>query len=240
MACVREDVRWSNDTRNTVVPIKIKIIKSIVQKKERLLTLFRSFDTNGNGTLDRQEFCNGMNRLNLGLTEDEVTLLMDEVDNNGDGEIDYIEILDHFEDISRKYMHGGRRRSVFCDEGTAAVIAKDKESFTDDYKRKLIATLQCVGVLCMNGGHNDDRILSIPFENVALRDIVWKRYLKSTKGEAESRNFLTGFFNKKGPSHRICEELPWHLKVSNNPSCCVSLQCLLIYYFHDHDRNLMS
>lgn len=99
---------------------------------------------------------------------------------------------------------------MFCDQGTAAVIAKDKESFTDDYKRSLIATLQCVGVVEV---HND--FIAIPPENAALRDVVWKRYLRSIEGEAKSRAFLTEFFSKKEPCLRLSEELPWHLSKSN-------------------------
>lgn len=98
---------------------------------------------------------------------------------------------------------------MFCNQGTAAVIAKDKESFTDDYKRSLIATLQCVGVVCMDG------VRVIPPENAVLRDIVWKRYLRSIEGEAKSRAFLTEFFSKKEPCLRLSEELPWHLSKSN-------------------------
>jgi hypothetical protein len=84
---VRENERWKNQTKDTVIPIKLKLLKSIMQKKNRLLDIFRSFDTDGNGYLDRAEFYNGIKRLSLEVTHDEVTLLIDEVDNNGDGEI---------------------------------------------------------------------------------------------------------------------------------------------------------
>jgi hypothetical protein len=126
--------------------------------------------------------------------------------------VDFMETLEHFEDISRKYIHGGRRRSVFGSLGSNDIIAKDKEAFTDDYKQNLIATLECVGVVCMNEGRNG-RVLTIPFEQVALRDVVWKMYIRTTKGEAKSRAFITEFFSQKEPSLRICEELPWHFKV---------------------------
>lgn len=122
-----------------------------------------------------------------------------------------MEILDHFEGISRKFSHGGRRRSVFGSVGPTAT-SNDKESLNDDFCRNLIATLQCVGVTFINSAEAD-KILTIPFENTTLRDVIWKKYLRSAEGESSSRNFLIEYFNKKEPCLRICEELPWHLKV---------------------------
>lgn len=110
VARVRENVRWKNETKDTVIPIKIKILHAIAKKKNRLLELFRSFDTDGNGTIDREEFYNGMSRLNLGLTDAEVTRLLQEVDSNGDGEIDYMEMLSHFEGEHPSYLAIGRAR----------------------------------------------------------------------------------------------------------------------------------
>lgn len=128
---------------------------------------------------------------------------------------DYMEILDHFDDISRKYLHGGRRRSVFGNHDTDSAVATDNELFAEDCKQNLFATLKCVGVICMTTGEND-RILTIPFEQSALRDVIWKRYMRTSKGEAKSREFLTEYFKKKQPSLRVVEELPWHYKKSND------------------------
>lgn len=79
IASVQENERWKNQTKETVIPIKLKLLKSIMQKKNRLMDILRSFDTDGNGTLDRDEFYNGIKRLSLDVTHDEVTLLIDEV-----------------------------------------------------------------------------------------------------------------------------------------------------------------
>ena len=107
---VRENVRWEKQTKDTVIPIKLKILQCIMHKKNRLIDIFRSFDEDGNGTLSREgkelinvcscvaririsqqnniEFYKGMERLNLkGVTQHDVTLLINEVDNNADGEI---------------------------------------------------------------------------------------------------------------------------------------------------------
>ena len=85
IARVRENVHWNDQTKDTVIPIKSKIVHSIMQKKNRLIDIFRTFDSDGNGTLSREEFYNGMEGLQLkGVTREEVTLLIDEVDNNGE------------------------------------------------------------------------------------------------------------------------------------------------------------
>ena len=213
VARVRENVRWKDQTKDTVIPIKSKIVHNIIQKKNRLIDIFRSFDSDGNGTLSREEFYNGILGLLKGATREEVTLLIDEVDNNGDGEIDYIEVLDHFEDILRRYNHGSRRVSLFG-AASANCTVEDSFSINDEVKSNLIATLQCLGVVCMNEGQQ--RIFTIPFECTELRDTIWKRYMRSTKGEAKCRAHLIEYFSKEEPSHRVCEELPWHLKKSSD------------------------
>lgn len=75
----------------------------------RLMFRHRSFDTDGNGTLSHDEFYAGMARLDINASHDEVTMLIQEVDSNNDGEIDYQETLDHFEHLARSYSHGKRR-----------------------------------------------------------------------------------------------------------------------------------
>lgn len=51
---VRENARWEKQTKDTVIPIKLKILQCIMTKKNRLIDIFRSFDEDGNGTLSRE------------------------------------------------------------------------------------------------------------------------------------------------------------------------------------------
>jgi len=55
-------------------------------KKEHLWAAFRSFDKDGNGTIDKSELA-----AFLGKTEPEIRELIQEVDLNGDGVIDFEE-----------------------------------------------------------------------------------------------------------------------------------------------------
>ncbi len=169
--------------------------------------------------LSHKEFYKGFKRLDLkGVTHDEVTMLINEVDNNGDGEIDYQETLDHFDDISRAYTHGNRRGSVFGkgkDSGLLDIITKDTMSFNEEIKTNLISTLRCIGVVFIDIGASG-RVLSLPFENTTLRSLVWRKYIISVKGEFKIRSNLVDYFIKYQPSLRRCEELPWHLRKTNN------------------------
>ena len=42
-----------------------------------------------------------MERLDIDVSHEEIATLINEVDNNGDGEVDYQETLDHFEHLAR-------------------------------------------------------------------------------------------------------------------------------------------
>ena len=71
--------------------------------------------------------------------------------------------------------NGKRRVSVFAQGTTpkqeSAPLAAPSE------KQNLIATLQCVGVSCLTT--DDGTVLTLPFNNTALRDTIWKTYLGS-------------------------------------------------------------
>ena len=143
-----------------------------------------------------------MERLDIDVNHEEIVLLIDDADENGDGEIDYQELLSKFENQARSYSHGKRRGSVFGHEHNYAVF------LTDDQKGHLIATLRCLGVFCMDRGGS---VLTLPVENPALRDAIWKKYIKNERNESKYRTVLIEMLSKNEPTLRYCEELPWHL-----------------------------
>ena len=75
---------------------------------------------------------------------------------------------------------------------TDLLLAKEKLSMNSLYKENLISTLKCIGISCLD----DDTgcILLLPFENTRLRDVVWKIYIRSKKGEERYRSFLVEYF----------------------------------------------
>ena len=54
-------------------------------------------------------------------------------------------------------------------------------------------------------------VLTLPLENPALRDAVWKKYITNETNESKYRKVLIEIMSKSDPSLRYCEELPWHL-----------------------------
>jgi len=135
--------------------------------------------------------------------------LIEEVDSNGDGEIDYQETLDHFERMARTYTHGKRRVSAFVRDVT---VGGDSSSpLNDTQKQNLLQTLKCVGVSSLDS-EKTGCVLNIPPGNTLLRDAIWSKYIGNAACEADSRNFVIDYFSKQQPSLRYCEELPWHLK----------------------------
>lgn len=223
---VHKQSDWNVLTEGTAIPVKLKILQMLLEDKQRLIDVFRSFDTDCSGTLSRDELYAGMERLDIDVNHEEIILLIDDADENGDGEIDYQELLARFENQARSYSHGKRRGSVFGHEQNNAVF------LTDDQKGRLIATLRCVGVCCMDRGGS---VLTLPVENPALRDAVWKKYITNETHESKYRKVLIEMLSKNDPSLRYCEELPWHLmkefKWKDLKQVLVDLRTLDIMYY---------
>ena len=86
---VQQQADFSSATKGTAIPVKVKIVKLLAEKKNRLIDIFRSFDCDKSGELSYKEFYKGIEKLDINASREEVRLLIEEVDSNGDGEIDY-------------------------------------------------------------------------------------------------------------------------------------------------------
>ena len=80
-----------------------KVVRHMVHKQRtlygrkimRIKDVFVLADRDNSGSLDREEFLLAMSRLGLGLTEAQITGLMDDID-DGDGLLDYSELFQFF------------------------------------------------------------------------------------------------------------------------------------------------
>lgn len=72
----------------------------IATSTKSIQEIFNEFDEDGNGFITQVEFRNAMRRLNLGITSREMDSVLQQLDNNGDGMIDYQEFSAKFKDNS--------------------------------------------------------------------------------------------------------------------------------------------
>ena len=86
-----------------------KVGKWMMDYRGRAIDVFRQFDANGDGVLTHDEFRTGLRQLRAPLTEDEIALLVDYMDKDGDGTIDYFE-------FQRGIVYGGRAKAISDDD----------------------------------------------------------------------------------------------------------------------------
>lgn len=68
----------------------IYILKKYVEEKNyRLVDLFNQFDKDNSLSVTREEFRQGLKSIGVPMTDDQLTKLIDILDEDGDGEIDY-------------------------------------------------------------------------------------------------------------------------------------------------------
>ena len=74
--------QWDTDVLERLRVMVAASTKSIQE-------IFNEFDEDGNGYVTLVEFRNAIRRLGLGVTSREIDTLMQRIDTNGDGKIDY-------------------------------------------------------------------------------------------------------------------------------------------------------
>ena len=91
----------SHETKDADDSVQHKIIGALRRKAERVLDLFKKWDADNSGTVDRTEFRKALRVLKIPGTNAEIDMLFDMWDADGGGSIEYTEIL--------KAVHSGRR-----------------------------------------------------------------------------------------------------------------------------------
>jgi calmodulin len=71
--------------------MRLRMGESADDAEQNLRDVFDIFDADGSGLIDRHEMASLMKKLAQGLSEEEITAIMEEVDVDGDGEVSYEE-----------------------------------------------------------------------------------------------------------------------------------------------------
>merc|ERR1711865_12990 len=66
------------------------------QKAKNLRVVFRKFDDDGSGTVSHEEFRTGLVHMGIAMSDPEFKSLIDIVDHDGGGDIDYREFANNF------------------------------------------------------------------------------------------------------------------------------------------------
>lgn len=92
-----------------------QLIWEASRSETELMRLFRKFDRRGTGRIERRDFSSAISKLGLrDATPDQIDQLMDRIDINGDGLLDYAEFVDAAlvgSRSSNKNKRGGTRGS---------------------------------------------------------------------------------------------------------------------------------
>ncbi|KAK7103915.1 leucine-rich repeat-containing protein 74A-like isoform X2 [Littorina saxatilis] len=70
-----------------------KLKEWVEQAGYRLIDLLRHFDKDQSMSISREEFVNGIKSARIEITDDQIDILLDRLDTDGDGEIDFSELI---------------------------------------------------------------------------------------------------------------------------------------------------
>mmetsp|Transcript_3759 Transcript_3759/g.6278 ORF Transcript_3759/g.6278 Transcript_3759/m.6278 type:complete len:847 (+) Transcript_3759:1118-3658(+) len=107
----------------------------------------------------------------------------------------------------------------------------EKPSFCDEDKKILFDELCFVGVVILDTKFG--RLLTLPVNDPTLRHVVWNKYITTAVKESEVRALIVEYFERKDPSLRYCEELPWQqekIQCPNLGQTLVDLRVIDIMY----------
>ncbi len=192
----------------------------LMQSRGRLMDLLRDMDTDKNGTVDKHEFRNGLETLGVHLTDQQMQNIVKCIDTDGNGQLDFDEIIERYGNAVRRTFVGGRRTVTPSflaqqneNEMDSVANVDDEDSsrlhnrltLSEELKKTLICIMRGLGV----SYHPNNSLFLLGFDSEDFRSIIHKCYIGD--GSIWHRRFVR-YFSPLSPSVRRCEELPWHLR----------------------------
>jgi len=96
--------------------------KCKAERRGGLDAVFKDFDTDGNGTLDKNEFKMAMKGINVSLTDSNINVLLDSVDTNEDQQIDYDEFVNKFKVVYHEVEKESKEQEEWMKEALAKIV----------------------------------------------------------------------------------------------------------------------
>ena len=82
----------------------LKLLKdALARDRQRILDLFRQWDTDRSGAVSKQEFTNGIRRAGFDAKQKDLDLIFDDLDQDRSGELEYSELQSQL----HKYAEAG-------------------------------------------------------------------------------------------------------------------------------------
>lgn len=97
-----------------------RMIEHLEARKAVLTKIFRDYDKDGSGSIDRDELSSGLRALGLRLSRDEIDGVMAYLDTDGGGDVDLGEFLEHFKEIRAERGFAARLSQKQALEASAA------------------------------------------------------------------------------------------------------------------------
>ena len=120
-----ESVMTQSDGNDTIDPVKA-LYDYMAQEGYRVIDLFNRFDTDNSMSVTRDEFLTGLVQANVPLTVGQLEDLIDQLDDNKDGQVDLRELMEGEKYFRRKLIKKKMREQA--QEKREAMIRKRTES----------------------------------------------------------------------------------------------------------------
>ena len=186
----------------------------VTAKLERLEAAFSYFDKDGSGSIDRREMYQVLQELCLEATEKDAEVLLQEIDQNDDGEVNFaeflrvfsllepIDLLHHFDDVASMFELGST-----TDFATARLRMGKRKSpaFTGSKSQQMATRLAAGGIAAVIAQACCQPIetIKVRLQNEANLGNVAKKYKSFSKGAMvviAEEGFVRGLWKGMLPS----------------------------------------
>lgn len=129
----------SSRTQQLLEHVAEDLIEAMARRRADLVAVFEAFDRNADGWLTRRELNLGLQSLDIRLSAVDLARLMDALDQNKDGRIDWREFLELVASVERSFgQRRSQRRISFRGSEQASFLDEEADEEADDSERATI------------------------------------------------------------------------------------------------------